>query len=58
MEWCLSCHRNPPPNLRTHNEIFNMQWQPPPDQDRKGAELVKANHINSARLIDCSICHR
>ena len=58
MGWCLSCHRNPAPNLRPQNEVFNMMWQPPTDQDRKGAELVKVNHINSARLIECSICHR
>ncbi len=58
MGWCLSCHRNPAPNLRPQNEIFNMEWHPPPDQDRKGAELVKVNHINSARLVECSICHR
>ena len=58
MGWCLSCHRNPAPNLRPHSEIYNMTWQPPPDQDRKGAELIKVNHINPARLIECSICHR
>ena len=59
MGWCLSCHRNPAPNLRAENEIFNMEWKPLfPDQDRKGPDLVKANHIDFARLIECSICHR
>jgi hypothetical protein len=58
MGWCLGCHRNPAPNLRPENEIFNMEWHPSPDQNRKGAELVKVNHINSARLTECSICHR
>src|SRR5271165_6774123 len=32
MEWCLDCHRNPTPHLRPPEEIFNVNWQPPPNQ--------------------------
>jgi cytochrome c peroxidase len=58
MGWCLSCHGNPAPNLRPHDQIFNMAWEPPPDQERAGAELLKANRIDPNRLIECSTCHR
>lgn len=58
MRWCLDCHNNPAPNLRDPKEVYNMEWQPPPDQAKKGEELMKANHINPGRLIECSICHR
>jgi len=58
MGWCVGCHGNPAPNLRPHDQIFNMAWEPPPDQDRAGAELLKANRIDPNRLIECSTCHR
>ena len=28
MSWCLSCHRNPAPNLRPRAEVTNMAWDP------------------------------
>jgi hypothetical protein len=58
MQWCVACHNNPAPNLRPHDQIFNMQWEPPADQGRAGAELMKASHIDPKRLIECSTCHR
>lgn len=59
MSWCLDCHRNPEKNLRPRNEVFNMTWTPPPDQEERGRELKQAYHIQSAdRLSECSICHR
>ena len=58
MGWCVGCHSNPAPNLRPHDQIFNMAWEPPPDQERAGAELLKANRIDPNRLIECSTCHR
>ncbi len=59
MVWCLTCHRNPAPNLRPAGQVFNMHWQPPPDQAARGATLIRANHIRgAAALTDCSICHR
>ncbi len=59
MEWCLQCHRNPEAVLRPRDKIFDMKWQPPPDQAQKGAELAKSYNIRStAVLTSCSTCHR
>jgi hypothetical protein len=59
MGWCLDCHRDPAPNLRPREAVFDMDWTPPPDQRAAGAQLVKAYHIKSPeRLSECSICHR
>ncbi|HKS84681.1 MAG TPA: cytochrome c3 family protein [Pseudolabrys sp.] len=58
MSWCLDCHRNPAPNLRPQDQIFNMTWQPPKDQDVQGKRLQLAYHIETEHLTDCSRCHR
>ena len=59
MEFCLECHRNPAKFVRPENEVWNMEWTPPADQDKVGPELVAKYHIAGAgRLTDCSICHR
>ena len=59
MQFCLSCHRQPEKFIRTADQVWNMEWSPPPDQDKLGPQLVAANHIRSAgELSDCSICHR
>jgi hypothetical protein len=54
MSWCLSCHRNPEPNLRPPAEATNMNWtQPDPEF---GQRFREENHINPPT--DCSTCHR
>lgn len=59
MEWCLQCHRAPEKFVRPRDQIFNMEWQPGPDQERLGRELVKAYDIKSAAVLtSCSTCHR
>jgi hypothetical protein len=59
MDFCLSCHRAPQNFVRTQDQIFNMQWQPPPDQAKRGAALVAQYHIHTDGLLtDCSTCHR
>ena len=58
MGWCVDCHSNPAPNLRPRDQVFNMAWEPPPDQERAGNELLNANRIDPNRLIECSTCHR
>ncbi len=59
MEWCLDCHRNPERNLRPREEVFNMRWQAPADQDAKGRELARQNKLHDTRfLTSCSVCHR
>jgi hypothetical protein len=59
MEWCLNCHRNPGANLRPLSQIFNMDYQPPGDQDALGRKLVAQYHVpTDGRLINCYTCHR
>jgi ferredoxin len=59
MDFCLGCHRNPVKFVRPEAEVWNMDWSPPADQDTRGAALAAHYHIGgTARLTDCSICHR
>ena len=59
MQFCLNCHRNPEKYVRTPEQVFNMAWSPPENQDKLGPALVKQYHIGGAeKLTDCSICHR
>jgi hypothetical protein len=59
MDFCIACHRNPAPNLRTPDQIFNTSWTPPDDQATAGPALLRHYHIRGAgELTDCSICHR
>ena len=56
MGWCLDCHRNPEKYVRPREAVFQMDYQPPPDQLELGARLVKEYDIRS--LTSCSVCHR
>jgi hypothetical protein len=58
MGWCLSCHRDPAPYLRPPDQVFNMEWTPPPDQTAQGRKRVQDEHIQVSRLTNCSTCHR
>jgi hypothetical protein len=59
MEWCLDCHRDPQPNLRPRDQVFNMDWRPPANQAELGRELAQGYQIRSVReLTSCSTCHR
>ena len=58
MSWCLDCHRDPAPNLRPRQSVFDMAWVPPKDQSEEGQRLMAAYHINTQHLTDCSTCHR
>ena len=59
MSWCLDCHRNPEKNLRPHDQITDMNWQPPANQDEIGKQLAAQNHLRSTYdLTSCSTCHR
>jgi hypothetical protein len=59
MQWCLACHRNPAPNLRPPDRIFDLHWTPPPDQAALGKALMAANHIRGPDVLtSCSTCHR
>lgn len=56
MTWCLDCHGNPEKYVRPRSEIYNMQWQAPPDQEVRGRRLVQEYGIQ--RKVYCSTCHR
>lgn len=58
MKFCLNCHDNPQRFIRPRDEVFNLHWQPPPDQEAQGRELVRDYHVNTVQLSDCSMCHR
>jgi hypothetical protein len=56
MRWCLDCHRHPEEQIGPRDQVFAMPREARPAEER--AELVRENNIQSARLEDCSICHR
>jgi hypothetical protein len=61
MRWCLDCHKAPEKHLRAPEQIFNMAWQEPTDQEERGRNLLRHYHISRERLEqlrDCSMCHR
>lgn len=60
MHWCLDCHRNPAPALRENLEdVYNMNWTPPANQEEIGRRLMKERNIRTtAELTSCSTCHR
>jgi hypothetical protein len=53
MGWCLSCHRDAGPALRSASEITKMDWQP---------KLVQSLRTATGRMANppqhCSGCHR
>lgn len=55
MQWCLDCHRNPERYVRPRDQVFNMAYQPPPNQEVLGQRLVAEYGIR--RVTDCSACH-
>jgi len=58
MIWCLECHRDPAIHIRPREAVFVMGYQPPIEQNVLGPQLVAEYGIETARLDDCSICHR
>ncbi|HEY6331258.1 MAG TPA: cytochrome c3 family protein [Blastocatellia bacterium] len=59
MQWCLDCHRNPEAVIRPRDQVFNMNWQAPENQEEIGKKLAKEYNIQStAVLTSCDTCHR
>lgn len=59
MGWCVSCHRDPAPNLRPRDDITTMGW----GAGRTSAERAAAGErfmqeYRIARKTTCSTCHR
>jgi len=57
MQFCLDCHRDPGPQLRPKDQIYNTQWQRTADTPSP-ATLMAEYHVGGRTLTDCSICHR
>ncbi len=58
MQWCVGCHRDPAPNLRPREAIFEMGWHPPSADPRYGQGLAVQYGIDPRTLTDCYVCHR
>jgi hypothetical protein len=58
MQWCIACHKQPEQHLRPREAVFQMDWKPEGDQLALGKTLVNEYHIDKAKLLNCSICHR
>jgi Cytochrome c7 and related cytochrome c/Class III cytochrome C family len=59
MEWCLSCHKNPTPNLRPKSEIFNTSYDVAGQDYADQEKMAKEYRIRSRALMtSCSMCHR
>lgn len=58
MKWCIECHRDPAKQIRPKEQVFNMAYQAPRDQESLGKELVAKYHVHTEALADCSMCHR
>lgn len=57
MQFCLECHRDPGPNLRPKDALYNTQWRRTPDTPSPAA-LMAQYHVPDRNLTDCSLCHR
>jgi hypothetical protein len=59
MEWCLECHRAPEKYLRPVEKIFDMTWQPGPNQLAEGRDLKAKYKVQGRKVLEsCSTCHR
>jgi hypothetical protein len=59
MEWCLDCHRHPERFVRPKEQIFNLSWKPPANQEEMGRKLIDEYQIQPPEVItSCSTCHR
>jgi hypothetical protein len=57
MAFCLECHRNPAPNLRPPQEVYNMTWtNDPARQLEMGRKFVHDWNVKTSD--NCYTCHR
>jgi len=56
MHWCIDCHREPERHIRPKEAVFQMDYQPPPNQLELGRRLVAEYKVQ--KLTDCYTCHR
>jgi hypothetical protein len=53
MEWCLGCHRDPGPHLRSLENLTKMGYEV---SDAERAKVLKDNQVRPST--NCSTCHR
>lgn len=59
MNTCLDCHKDPAKFVRPKENVYDMGYTPPENQEVLGTKLVKDYNIMSpTQLTNCSICHR
>ena len=60
MAFCIDCHKNPKPNLREREHVYDLAWKPKREEAAKmGDELFEKYHImGRQQLTNCSTCHR
>ncbi len=59
MQWCLDCHRNTEMALRPKDQVFNMDWKAPANQQEIGHQFAVERKIRTVEeLTSCSTCHR
>lgn len=56
MRFCLGCHEQPEKFVRPLDEVFNPDWQSPPNQMEQQRKL--AGQLQIKKLTDCYTCHR
>jgi menaquinone reductase, multiheme cytochrome c subunit len=55
MSWCLTCHRNPTPNLRPLDKVTQLDWKAD-DALAVGQKIQDQLKIHPNE--NCSTCHR
>jgi hypothetical protein len=58
MEWCIECHKNPEKFVRPKEQVFNMTYRAPSNQEEIGKQLIADYNIQTQQLLNCSVCHR
>jgi hypothetical protein len=58
MQWCIQCHKQPEKFIRPREAVYQMGWKPDGDQLALGKKLIDDYHIDKAKMLNCSICHR
>jgi hypothetical protein len=56
MQFCIDCHVAPDKQIRPRDQVFNMQWQAPPNIAAIQADLAKKYDVKP--MTSCSTCHR
>jgi Cytochrome c7 and related cytochrome c/Class III cytochrome C family len=55
MSWCIECHRNPAKNLRPHEHLYEMAWQPSTAEEQprlvSGGERPTPRNLGRDRVV-------